>query len=340
MASLPLRALKAALPARALLSFASSCLRVGLLLFFSSGAVPAWGQAGGQRPAAYLELGAGGTQEAMGGAAVADRNDPACGFWNPAGLSGLRGFQVESQYTFLSQNQLLSYLAFANGFRDRLFYGLTVFYYSAGNDIEARSGPTFNPDSVFGDTEMTFMPSLAFRLSPRWSIGGSLKIQFQDFSTFSGFGIGEDLGLQYRVTNSTTLGLMIQDPLSVFNYSNSSQAVVPPTFKAGIAGHDESLSAKAHFDLEWSPDLGLRPRLGLEWRPAEVLALRAGCWAGNLTSGGSGDGVSVNPTAGFGLLLPVGESGDSLLEFGYTILQDRITAGGWLHQIALTGKFL
>src|SRR5581483_9434004 len=170
-----------------------------------------------------------------------------------------------------SQGQQLNYFAFANGFRDIIFYGISFIYYSAGSDIEARTGPSLNPDSLFGDTEMTFLTSLAFRLDPRWSIGGNLKVMVQNFNQFNGFGLGEDLGLQYRITKTTTLGLMIQDPFTFFDYDNSVSNIIPPTIKLGIADRDEKLNAKLNVDLAWSSDLGLEPRLGLEWRPAEVL---------------------------------------------------------------------
>lgn len=297
-------------------------------------------QQGGQRPAAYLELGAGGVQNAMGDAAVADRNDPACGFWNPAGLSGLRGFQIEDQYTLLPLGQQLNYFTLANGFRDFFFYGISSFIYSAGGNIEARVGPSLTPDSVFGDLEMTYLVSVAFRLSPRWSIGGNIKIETQNFDNYNGFGFGEDLGLQYRLTQYTTLGLMIQDPFTIFNYDNSTENIVPITVKAGVAQHDEQLNAKLNCELDWSADLGFQPRLGIEWRPMEVLALRGGCWAGDITGGISGGTFSLNPTAGFGILAPLGSAGDGLLEFDYTLLMDRIVSGGLLHQIAITGKFL
>ncbi|HTC22386.1 MAG TPA: hypothetical protein VK859_16145, partial [bacterium] len=294
-------------------------------------------QQGGQRPAAYLEYGAGGMQNAMGGAAVAGRNDVADGFWNPAGLSGLRGFQVENQYTLLSLGQQLNYLAFANGYRDMFFYGLSFFYYSAGGDIEARTGPTLEPDSVFGDTEMTFLASVAFRLDPQWSIGVNVKVLAQSFNNFSAFGLGEDLGIQCRLTRYTTLGLMIQDPLTFMSYDNSTTDFVPPAFKAGISLHDPTLNAKMNFDLDWSPDLGLEPHLGVEWRPVEVLALRAGCWGENLTAGASGGAILVNPSAGIGIFVPMG---DSLLQLDYTLLTDRVDPGDLLQQISVTGKFL
>lgn len=294
-------------------------------------------QQGGQRPAAYLEYGAGGMENAMGGADAAGRGDVANGYWNPAGLSGLRGFQVEDQFTLLSLGQQLNYVAFANGYRDIFFYGLSCFFYSAGGDIEARTGPSLEPDSVFGDTELTFLASIAIKLDPRWSLGWTIKVLTQSFDSFNGFGLGEDLGLQCRITKYTTLGLMIQDPLTFFSYDNSITDFIPPTFKAGIAHHDEVLNAKIHFDLNWSPDLGLEPHLGVEWRPTDVLALRAGCWSENLTAGTSGGAVLVNPTAGFGIFVPMG---DNQLELDYVILTDRVDSGNFLHQISITGKFL
>ncbi len=294
-------------------------------------------QQGGQRPAAYLEYGAGGIENAMGGAAVADRNDAANGFWNPAGLSGLRGFQVEGHKTLMSLGQELDYITFANGFRDAFFYGLSWFNYSAGGDIEARTGPSLAPDSVFGDTEMTFLGSIAFKLDPQWALGWNIKVLTQNFNNFSAFGLGEDLGIQYRVTQYTTLGFMIEDPITFFSYNNSITDFIPPTFKSGISQRDERINAKLNFDLDWSPDLGLEPHLGIEWHPAEAFALRGGCWAENLTAGTSGGAILINPTAGFGIFVPMG---DSLVELDYTILTDRVEQGNFLHQVSITGKFL
>ncbi len=309
---------------------------IGFLFFFFMG--PVWAdQQGGQRPAPYLEYGAGGAQVAMGGATAGLRNDVSCGFWNPAGLSGLRGFQIENQYTFLGLNQQLDYFSLANGFRDKFFYGVTAFYYSAGYDLETRVGPSVNPDSIFGDTEFTFISSFAVRLSPRWSVGANFKVLSQSIGGFSGFGFGEDLGVQYRFTKFTTFGFMAQDPYTVFTYANSSYQIVPITLKAGIAHHDEKMAAKINFDLEWSSDLGFRPRCGVEWRPAEVIALRGGFWAGNLTAGTSGGSLTLNFSTGFGILMPMG---DSLMELDYHLLPDRLNPGGFLHQLSLVGKFL
>jgi len=306
-----------------------------LLLLFFCGSVYA-DQQGGQRPAAYLELGAGGIQDSMAGAAVGMRDNVANSFWNPAGLSGLTSFQVETQSTLLSLNQEMYYVALANQYRDKIFYGLTFLYYSAGNDIEARTGPTFSPDSLFGDTELNFMVSLAFRLDRQWTMGFNAKIFTQSLNSFSGFGAGEDLGMQFRVNENDTFGFVVQDPLSFFSYSNSSSTLFPITLKAGVSHAQEDLNAVANFDLDWSNDLGLIPRLGLEWKPLKALAIRGGCWAGNLTAGTSGGAAQVYFTGGLGILVPL----DGVqVGFDYAVLTDRVISGALIHQFSLTGKF-
>jgi hypothetical protein len=130
---------------------------------------------------------------------------------------------------------------------------------------------------------------------------------------------------------------MAQDPYTVFSYANSASEISPITLKAGVAHHRKALSLKGNFDLEWSSDLGFRPRLGLEWRPLEVIALRGGCWMGGLTAGAPGSAPTVHFTAGIGVLVPLSESH---MEFGYALLPDRFMPGGILHQVSLTGKFL
>jgi hypothetical protein len=269
----------------------------------------------------------------------------ACGFWNPAGLSGLRGLQVEDQYTLLAYGQELNYLGVANSFRDHFAYGLSFLYYTAGGDLEARQGPSIDPDSLFGDLEMTLIASVAFPIDRRWSSGLSAKLFLQSLGSYtSGLGFGSDVGIQYRWSPSTTLGFVVQDIYSSLTYNSSMSStsvapeqLIPPTLRVGVAHHQEDLKLKANGDLEWSSDLGLRPRVGVEWRAAGSLALRGGAWAGNLTGGASGGSLAVHFTAGVGLLLRM--NGD-LLEFDYSMLEDRLSPGAILHQASIVGKFL
>ncbi len=303
---------------------------------------------GGQRPDAYLEYGVGGVPEAMAGAAAASRDDPSCGFWNPAGLTGIKNIEVEAQNSFLSLNQTLDYFSIGANLQDKIYCGLTLLAYSAGNDLEARSGPSLNPDSAFGDSEIAGLVSGAFRLSPRWSAGFNLKLLLNSLGSIQnagGTGFGFDLGLQYRVDNDTTLGLAAQDPYTVFTYQNSITTVIPMTLRCGVNRWVESLQGTGAFDLEWSQDLGFRPRLGLEWFPFEILALRGGAWLGDLTSTGTGAQPNLNLTCGVGFIIPLHSSmlvrnseSDQIL-IDYSLLPDPQVTGAVLQQIAVSGKF-
>jgi hypothetical protein len=268
----------------------------------------------------------------MGGAAAAQRGDVSAGFWNPAGLTGIRGIQVEDQYSLLSLNQQLNYFGLALERRQQLFFSGAFLIYSAGGDLEARQGPSLNPDSIFGDTEMTFLLSVAGKLDRQWSMGINLKGFFNQLGAVSGTGFGGDWGVQYRISNETTFGFAVQDVYSSIGYSNSSTAteVFPATLRTGIADQDVKTHVKGELDMEWSNDVGWKPRAGIEWRPMEVIALRGGFWY-EINTG------SNNFSAGIGLLLPGAES---LGEFDYTLLGDRLVPGGVLHQFSLKGKFL
>jgi hypothetical protein len=273
----------------------------------------------------------------MGGAAVASRNEPSCAYWNPAGLTGIKGFQFESQYTVLSQGRFLSALSLAGALKRETYFGFTFMSYSAGSDLEIRTGPTYDPEAVVGNLEMAFLLSLAAKLDRDWSLGGSLKLFVNALDDLSGIGFGNDLGVQRRLSKKTTVGFMVQDPISFLSYSDGPTEFFPTTLRLGVSHSEEKWGGKGTFDLEWSQDLGLRPRGGVEWRPFETLALRGGAWIGGLTGEGAGD-ILVRFTGGLGITIPTGDNG--LLEFGYSVLPDGLVTGGLLHQVSLKGKFL
>ncbi len=304
---------------------------------------------GGQRPNAYTEYGVGGAPEAMAGAAVGLRNDPSCGFWNPAGLTAVKNIQIEAQNSFLSLNQSLDYYSFSANLQDSVYCGLSLLAYSAGNDLEVRNGNSMNPDSILSDAEYTGLLSGAFRLSPHWAGGFNLKLLLNNLGNVqsaNGTGFGFDTGLQYRVDNDTTIGLVVQDPYTVFTYQDSFSTVIPTTFRWGMNRREESLRGNWAFDLEWSQDLGFQPRLGAEWFPFEVLALRAGVWAGGLNSGDNGVGPTLNLTCGLGILIPLRksfvprQSGVDQIIIDYSLIPDPQQPGAVLNQIAASGKFM
>lgn len=300
---------------------------------FWAGLGSVWaGNNGGLQPAAYLNLGFGGREEAMGGAAVGLSGSSSSTFWNPAGITKVQGTEVEMEDTTLSLNRSLFGLSFNANYENLYYMGLTGLYYSDGNDLEARSEPTVNPDSVFSDLNLAFLATAAFNLSPDWDLGFNLKVFVQSYGLSSlpaGFGIGEDLGVQYHPSAETTLGFVAQDPFSDFLYSDGTDAIFPQTLRWGVAQTFSGLHLTGDLDLEWQFALGLEPHAGLEWKPLDAIAFRGGYWV-ELNSGQDGFG------AGVGVFIP---TGGSRMEFDYTLLPDRLTPGQLNQQITLTGNF-
>jgi len=299
------------------------CFLFGIVMSCSS--LVSAAENGGERSASYLRMGMGGQQVAMGGVGSAMTGDlPSC-TWNPAALTGVRTFQVYTQYSFLTMDRTLGFLSLGNRLEHSpLSYALSWAYFSAGNDLEFRRGPSLEPLSTFSDSEMTFYLSAAYRLSPRCSLGLNLKIFTHWISEAFGWGLGEDVGVLWRVSKETKLAFTILDPFSKLRFQNADNDFIPATFKVGASRIFWKPQLTASLDMAYSGDLGLEPAGGMEWRPASGIALRAGWGNGSLRGG---FGIST-------------KSGKVAEEFNYVVQQDRMDSGSILHQVSLGIRFL
>ncbi len=282
-------------------------------------------QTGGERPADYLLFGVGGREVAMGQSGIADPSGLAAAFLNPALITSVRTLQVDGQYDFLSLNRQLGYFAIGNHIhRSSISFGLSAIYFSAGNDLEYRLGPSYNPISTFGDTEMTFLLSLGTQVLPNWTMGVNLKYFFQSIFNVGGWGGGIDFGTQWKVAALTRVAAVVQDAFSILQFPGSSSGIFPPTYQVGISQQIPDWNLIGDGDLVWSSDLQFQPRVGVEWKPWPELALRGGY-------GNSG------VTGGFGILLQGSTTSEA---FDYTLFPDAIEPGNMLYQINLSLKFL
>ena len=287
---------------------------------------------GGQNPAAFLTLGIGGEAGALGGAAAGLRGDLTGAFYNPAGIAGIDGTQVEFERTSLSLDRSIGYFAVGSNYEKAYYFGISLIGYSVDN-LEARSGPSVSPDDVFSDLNLGFMTSIAFPLGSDLDFGFNLKIFVQAYTLAdlpTGFGLGEDVGIQYHPADDTVWGLVAQDPFSDFIYSDGTDAMFPRVFRGGFSKNMKDVGLKMNLDLEWHTDLGFVPHAGLEWRPVGAIAFRGGYWI-EADNGENGFGTGV------GLFI---QGGDMTVEFDYTLAPDLLSDGGLLQQMSLSGDFL
>lgn len=190
-----------------------------------------------------FSLGVGARALGMGGAVVAGPYDATSGYWNPAGLSLMRGRQVQFMHaeTFGS---LLNhdYIGFAsnNGRQTGLNSYGAYLYYLGGGGIKITG---FDPETAWpyvireeNHFDLLFGGSLAGRFGDKLSYGVTAKIIYRDIAVETAYGLGLDLGAIYRVDTALTAALAVTDVTSTFlAYSNDNTESILPAVKPAVS---------------------------------------------------------------------------------------------------------
>lgn len=197
----------------------------------------------------YLRVGAGARALGMGGAFLAVADDATAGYWNPAGLNYLRHRSVlymhseeqrsQVQYDFIG-------LALPQGGEpgSRSALGVSLLRLGVDDIPVTPSAEELRPGIDFEDGDgnpATNLPtenngrwdvgerlflsdfkyessndfaglfSYARDLSPRLTLGGSLKVLYRTLVGHSAWGAGLDAGLTYQVSQSASVALVARD---------------------------------------------------------------------------------------------------------------------------------
>ncbi|MES2201142.1 MAG: hypothetical protein V4498_02715 [candidate division FCPU426 bacterium] len=232
------------------------------------------------QPAAFLKLGVGGRELAMGRIAAPDRGDAFAFSYNPAYLAALDTQVLGSQTSFLAGDRSLDHFSYARPFElfdQSLAGGLTYTHFGLNAPIEVRVGNTPEPDSTFTASQSALQLSLAtwqfgsfgFGLNARWldqQLGQGLQ----------GYGYAFDLGSLWRISRKVELGLVLQDLIGSMRWSSSRVEPLAPALRSTLTlkpRRDLVVCAELEKNLEQDP----RFRGGVEWwLPGAFMALRAG----------------------------------------------------------------
>jgi hypothetical protein len=235
----------------------------------------------------FLNIGAGARGLAMGGAQVASTQDGTSGYWNPAGLTGVKDHPVLSlmhadyfagigKYDFLS-------LAIPMTDKKRAL-GISILRFGVDDIpntlflVEPDGSINYNNIRSFSSADYAFLVSYAQTIKQTekksLSFGVNAKVIHRKVGTFANaWGFGLDAGVQYR-TGRWKLGLAARDLTTTFNawtfnfteqekevlyLTNNdipvkSTELTAPRLIAGAAydfriNKDLSLLAEANFDL-------------------------------------------------------------------------------------------
>lgn len=157
----------------------------------------------GTSAAQFLKLGAGSRAGAMGEAYSAVADDVYAVYYNPAGLTRLKGSQLSAAHAQHFQGISYEFAGFGYPVKDEKgevhsAWGAAIYNLSIA-DIERRSADTRAPTGSFTAGDNSYNISYARLMTPRLSLGLTGKFIQQNIDSYSASAYAADLGVQYTV---------------------------------------------------------------------------------------------------------------------------------------------
>lgn len=261
----------------------------------------------------FLSLGAGARALGMGGASVANPTPASAGYYNPAGLAGLTGSEVEFMHASQFENlYTYDYLSYVQKLPNGLAGGITALYTRVGDipltRLENPNAPLNDTDNrvvvskTTSDNELALMASVGKLAQNGWKMGGTAKLLYKSVADESAYGLGFDIGVGRQIGRKLNVGAAARDiTTSVLAWSTGrTEAILPSIIVGGAWGTDISaLNARVtvvadldgHFETRGDAEqvsagpLSVEPRAGLEYEISNTVALRGGVSGSNWTAG-------------------------------------------------------
>ncbi len=178
----------------------------------------------------FLNIGAGARGLGMGGAQVASVDDGTAGYWNPAGLAGVKDFPslnlMHAEY-FAGIGKY-DYASLAVPLHDeKRVVGFSVLRFAVDDIpntlflVQPDGSIDYNNISSFSSADYAFLLSYAQKVKDdddeKLSFGGNVKIIYRKVGAFAtAWGFGLDAGVRYKI-NNWQFGLTARDITTTFN---------------------------------------------------------------------------------------------------------------------------
>ncbi|MGB9857501.1 MAG: hypothetical protein ACPLKX_05070 [Dictyoglomaceae bacterium] len=207
----------------------------------------------------------------LGEAYIALSDDFSALYYNPAGLTFLKGKNIG--FTHLEMPDSWTRVEYIGGIinLDKVSIGLGV----------SLKGITNSEELLFPFSENFYQVSLASRILPNLSLGGTFYLYQSTLDTGKAFGFGEDLGLIYEVNSSFRVGVVFYNPISRLSWSTGEvEEVERKDLKIGgllnLSLGNIPLKLLCDFSLLPKPQFLNRVSIGAEVIPFPLLSLRSG----------------------------------------------------------------
>ena len=259
----------------------------------------------------FLSIGVSAKALGMSNAVVAGSDDVTAGYWNPAGLTGVKDWlQVSAMHSnYFANIANYDYAAFAMPLDDRSAFGISLIRFAVDDIldttqlIDEQGNVNYDNINLFSAADYGFTFSYARRLPvDGLNYGVNAKVIRRVIGDFaSSWGFGLDLGIQFE-RNDWQFGVMVRDITTTFNAWAIDEEKLADIQNA-IPGENQEAPEGSELTLpkmqigmsklfEFNYDYKLRAELDLNIRFAETNDIVSTSFA------------SINPALGF--------------EFGYT----------------------
>lgn len=252
-------------------------IMLGISLF----ALPVYAVKGdGGEAGAFLKMGAGARALSLGKAFVALADDATASYWNPAGLTQIKGHNLSLMYCqpFDKVDDIgYSLVSYAQPIRKGSI-GVSLIHLSVDGLKEADKEPDSNGDYLtgneFGDKEMALLLSYATKIKQVISVGATLKGVSQEIDSDEDSSLGLDVGFLYRPTQLADLrvGVVLANLIGADIRGDK----MPLKLCLGIASHFFSDRLYLSLGTDFTSDREVKGHFGAEYELLKALLLRAG----------------------------------------------------------------
>jgi len=249
---------------------------------------------------AFLRLGLGAKNIALGNSGIAGSSDGYSFYYNPAITGFAKGKTVSLSYSFMSLDRRFNFIGFT--MEAPPVAGFSVGWINSGvSDLPSVSGIGEFGSSIDHSINAAFF-NFARQFGKNLSLGLTIKYVWESIQAgtdhyFSG-GWGWDLGAEYKLNNSLTFALVARDigtkfkanTDKIFEHGGTTIDRFPSLYLAGLHYQLPLEWLSTSYDFETSDKNAIEHHLGLEASYRQAVVLRLGYY----TRGGLTYGAGIN----------------------------------------------
>ena len=237
---------------------------------------------------AFLNIGIGAKQVALGSAATTMSGDPNQIFWNPAGIinnSSKFGASVSYNNWLLGLNQESGVITYNMGESGTFGVGFTSFGVNnipADRDLLPSNLSSLQIDnqtsSTYNYRDMALILSYARQVTDKLTLGLNVKYLNESIDNMSANAFAIDLGSIYNITDFWDVGARLDNLGSDIKYYDISSPI-PLTFSVGTSVHtnfSDAVGGALDVDVVQPQDLGQLVYTGVDVNLIKVFDVRAG----------------------------------------------------------------